>query len=148
MAQFVIGTLFLVSLPRNLRMTFLGDSVLGTGLMMAGIVLGLAAIFFTSEALRKDDIRRALWMIGGLTMTVIACMSVMRDLLRDAYLQQYFHPEQFSTQTQWSVFPLFLVLFVGGVILWIVMLARYGLALRRKTDETRPSPKVHEMRHV
>jgi len=54
-------------------------------------------------------------------------MSIMRDILRDAYLKPYYRPDQFAVKTQWSVFPLFLALFVGGVILWFVMLARYGL---------------------
>lgn len=148
MAQFVIGTWFLVSLPRTLRMTFMGDNVLGTAIMMAGIVLALAAIFLMSEAMRKEDVRLGLWIIGGLSIAVIACMAVMRDLLRDAYLQQYFRPEQFPTQTQWSVFPLFLALFVGGVVLWIVMLARYRSALHGKTGERKSSPEGQEMRHV
>jgi hypothetical protein len=58
---------------------------------------------------------------------VIASMSIMRDILRDAYLKPYFHPAQFAVKTQWSVLPLFLGLFLGGVILWFVMLKRYGL---------------------
>jgi hypothetical protein len=33
------------------------------------------------------------------------------------------------------VFPLFLALFVGGLILWFVMLARYGLFRSDKTRE-------------
>jgi hypothetical protein len=53
-------------------------------------------------------------------------MSVMRALLRDAYLKLDFLPQQFAVKTQWSVFPLFLLLFVAGVILWFVMLKRYG----------------------
>ena len=64
---------------------------------------------------------RASWRV------VILSMSVMRDILRDAYLKPYFHPGQFAVKTQWSVFPLFLVLFLAGVVLWLVMLARYGL---------------------
>jgi hypothetical protein len=51
----------------------------------------------------------------------------MRDILRDAYLKPYFHPEQFAVKTQWSVLPLFLLLFVAGVFLWLLMLKRYGL---------------------
>jgi len=51
----------------------------------------------------------------------------MRDILRDAYLEPYFHPHQFAVKTQWAVLPVFLVLFLAGVGLWIVMLQRYGL---------------------
>jgi hypothetical protein len=50
----------------------------------------------------------------------------MRDILRDAYLQPYFHAGQFAIRTQWSVFLLFLAIFVLGLGLWFVMLVRYG----------------------
>jgi hypothetical protein len=30
-------------------------------------------------------------------------------------------------KTQWAVFPLFLALFVAGVVLWLFMLKRFGL---------------------
>jgi cell division septal protein FtsQ len=73
-----------------------------------------------SEALRKEN---------------ILSMSVMRDILRDAYLKPYFHPQQFAVKTQWSVFPLFLVLFIGGVVLWFVMLKRYGLFTTTKATD-------------
>jgi hypothetical protein len=58
-------------------------------------------------------------------------MSVMRDLLRGAYLNPYFHPGQFAVKTQWSVLPLFLGLLLAGVVLWFVMLKRYGLLGRK-----------------
>lgn len=69
----------------------------------------------------------------------ILSMSVMRDILRDAYLKPYFHPDQFVVKTQWSVFPLFLVLFLAGVALWFVMLWRYGMFGRAKMVEKPPA---------
>ena len=80
-----------------------------------------------SDALRKENIHVAAYYVPGILGVVIACMSVMRDILRDAYLKPYFHPDQFVTKTQWQVFPLFLAVFVAGVVLWLVMLKRYGL---------------------
>jgi hypothetical protein len=81
----------------------------------------------SSPPLRKENVRLAAYYVSGITGVVILSMSVMRDILRDAYLKPYFHSEQFAVKTQWSVFPLFLLLFVAGVILWFVMLKRYGL---------------------
>ena len=127
MAQFVVGIVFLVSLPRDLRMLFMGDNPLATILLLIGVTGGIGAIFLMSDALRKENIRMAAFYVPGILAVVIACMSVMRDILRDAYLKPYFHPGQFAVKTQWSVFPLFLVLFLAGVILWFVMLKRYGL---------------------
>jgi hypothetical protein len=80
-----------------------------------------------SSALRTQNLRVAAYLVPGILAVVILCMSVMRDILRDAYLKPWFNPGQFVVKTQWSVLPLFLALFVAGVILWFVMLARYGL---------------------
>ena len=127
MAQIVVGVVFLVSLPRDMRMLFMGDNPAATILLMVGLLGAIAAIFLMSEALRKENLRIAGCYVPGIMVIVIAGMSVMRDILGDAYLQPYFHPEQFVVKTQWSVLPLFLALFVAGVILWLVMMKRYGL---------------------
>jgi hypothetical protein len=127
MAQFVVGVIFLASLPRELRMLFMGDNPLATILLLTGLTGGLGAIFLMSDALRKGSIRTAAFYVPAILAVVIASMSVMRDILRDAYLKPYFRPEQFAVETQWSVFPLFLVIFLAGVFLWFVMLKRYGL---------------------
>ena len=127
MAQFVIGVWFLLSLPRDLQKLFLGHTPLAVALLGIGFAGGVAGIVLMSNALHKEDIRAGAYTVGGVMAVVIACMAVVRDLLRNAYLKPYFHPEQFVVKTQWSVFPLFLVLFIGGVALWLVMLRRYGL---------------------
>jgi hypothetical protein len=127
MAQFVVGIVLLVSLPRDLRMLFMGDNLWATALLLIGVVGGLAAIALMSDALRKENIRAAALHVPAILAVVIASMSLMRDILRDAYLKPYFQPGQFAVATQWSVLLLFLVLFVAGVILWFVMLKRYGL---------------------
>lgn len=139
MAQFAVGILFLASLPRDTRMLFMGDSTLATILFLIGVGGGITAIFLMSDALRKENLRVAAYLVPGIVAVVILCMSVMRDLLRDAYLKPYFHPEEFAVKTQWSVFPLFLALFVAGVILWFVMLARYGLFGGKKGPSQPPS---------
>jgi hypothetical protein len=141
MAQFVVGFWFVASLPRNLRMLFFGDNTLATLLLLVGIVGGIGAIYLMAEALRRESVRLAACYVTGLTGVVILSMSVMRDLLRDAYLKLDFQPQQFMVKTQWSVFPLFLVLFVAGVILWFVMLKRYGLfAGARAADPQEKTP--------
>ena len=125
MAQFLVGIWFLVSIPKELRTLFLGDSTAATVLLLVGVVGGMAAIFLMSIALQKENIRFAAYSVSSIIGVVILSMAVMRDMLRDAYLRPYYHPDQFVVKTQWSVFPLFLVLFIGGVILWLVMLKRY-----------------------
>jgi hypothetical protein len=127
MAQFVVGIVFLISLPLDMRMLFMGSDPLATTLFLVGISGAIAAIVLMSDALRKENIRVAAFYVPALLAVTIVCMSIMRDILRDAYLKPYFHPGQFAVKTQWAVLPLFLALFVGGVVLWFVMLWRYGM---------------------
>lgn len=147
MAQFLIGAWFLISLPRNFRMLFMGDSPLASALFILGVLGSVAAIFLMSDALRKQNIRVATYGVTGILAVVIIAMIVMRDLLRDAYLEPYFHPHQFAVKTQWAVLPVFLTLFLTGVGLWLVMLQRYGLFSSRKalpvpTSKTEPEPEL------
>lgn len=127
MTQFVVGIAFLISLPREMRMLLMGDNPLATTLFLIGIAGGIGAIVLMSDALRRQNIRVAAFYVPAIIGVVIACMSIMRDIVRDAYLKPYFQPGQFAVSTQWAVLPLFLALFVAGVILWFVMLKRYGL---------------------
>ncbi len=96
-------------------------------LFIVGMLGSIAAIFLMSDALRKQNIRVAAYGVTGLLAVVIVTMALMRDLLRDAYLKPYFHPHEFAVKTQWAVLPIFLVLFLSGVGLWLLMLKRYGL---------------------
>jgi hypothetical protein len=100
-----------------------------SGLLFFGGVGAIAAIFLMSEALRQKNVRFASYYVSGLVAVVIAAMAV----LRDAYVAPYYRPEQFPVKTQWSVFPLVLALFVEGVILRFVILARYGSFRDTKT---------------
>ncbi|MFZ0745258.1 MAG: hypothetical protein WAM85_12685 [Terracidiphilus sp.] len=126
MTQFMVGIWFLVSLPRDLRMLFLGDNSLATSLLGFGVTGALISIFVMSDALRKENVRLASIAVTSIMGLVILSMSVMRDILRDAYLKPYFHPQEFAVKTQWSPFLLFLGLFLAGIVLWAVMLKRYG----------------------
>lgn len=125
MAQFAIGFWFLVSLPRDQRTLFLGDNTLATLLLVAGMAGAVAAMLLVGRALRQDDYRLGALGGSGLTALVVIAMAVNRDILRDAYLKPYFQPGRFAVQTQWTVLPLFLAIFLGGVALWAVMLWRY-----------------------
>ena len=136
MTQVLVGAWFLFSLPRDLWMLFLGNDILATSLLGFGFAGAVASIMVMTVALKKDDVRLAGTAVSTITCLVILSMSVMRDILRDAYLKPYFHPREFAVKTQWSPFLLFLGLFAAGVVLWVVMLKRYGFFTRaRATDQ-------------
>jgi hypothetical protein len=85
----------------------------------------LALIPMMSVGLKKADPRPALLRTIGATALLLVVMVVQRDTLRHAYLQPFYNSAAFSPQTQWDVLGLFLVLFLGGVYLWILMMRRY-----------------------
>ena len=100
---------------------------MATVLLGIGIAGAIAAIVLMSRALRTGNIRLSGFSTLGIMSAVILTMVVIREVVMLAYLKPYFHPEDFAVKTQWSVLPLFLGLFIAGVILWFVMLKRYGL---------------------
>ena len=103
----------------------MGDSMLATIALLIGISGALGAIFIMSNALKADDPRKGAGWSIALTAIVVTFMSIMRDVLRDAYLSPYFDPSRFVVKTQWDVLILFLLLFVAGVVLWVVMFKKY-----------------------
>jgi hypothetical protein len=125
MAQFAVGTWFLVTLPHDEMMLFLGGNVAATILFLIAILGGLAAISITSNAIRSEDPRRQVSIAMGITVVVVAIMAVMRDLLRSSYLSPYFSAGAQATDTQWDVLVFFLALFVIGVLVWVKMMRIY-----------------------
>ncbi|HUB81798.1 MAG TPA: hypothetical protein VMB03_23525 [Bryobacteraceae bacterium] len=125
MAQFAVGFAFLATLPGEQKSLFLGGSPLATGLLVLGIAGAAAALLLVARAMAQKNYR--LGAVGGssLTAVVVLAMAIVRDMVRDSYLKPYFHPERFTIETQWTVLPLFLALFLGGVVLWLVMVRRY-----------------------
>jgi hypothetical protein len=76
-------------------------------LLVYGVAGAIGAIFLMGEALRRENVPFAAYYVSGTTGVAILTMSVMRDMLRGAYLKPYFHRQQFVLKIQWSVFPLF-----------------------------------------
>lgn len=125
MVQFLVGIIFLVSLPREKMILFMGGNAAATVLLLAGIVVGIAVVIVMARALRREDPRAGAITAMSLTGLVLILMALIRDILRDAYLQPYFTPSSLRVATQWDVLALFLVLFIGGVVLWGWMMWRY-----------------------
>ncbi len=134
MAQFLVGPIYLMTLPREARMLFMGDSPLASALLMIGLLGGILAIVLMSGAVRTENLRIAGVVVPSITAVVILCMVIMRDLVRDAALKAWFVPANFAVKTQWSVLLIFLSLFVAGVALWLLMLYRFGLFSAKKAE--------------
>ena len=135
MVQFLVGIWFLISLPRELMLQFMGGNMLGTVSLLISILGGLASIFVMSNGIRNEYPRKpAIWAMG-ITGIVVVFMAIMRDILRTAYLSPYFKSSDLVVKTQLDVLILFLVLFVIGIAVWVLMIKKYFFTPSARTAD-------------
>jgi|WetSurMetagenome_2_1015567.scaffolds.fasta_scaffold20600_2 hypothetical protein len=132
LANFGVGVWWLVSLPREGMLTFMGGSGLATGAFVVGIVAGLAALMLAVLGINSlRPVPKLMGAVHSLTLTIV-CMVLMRDALRDSLLKPFYDVWSQPTEPQWIAIALFLVLFVGGVALCVWLLRTAGKAARAK----------------
>lgn len=117
LAQMADGLWFLLSLPQEIMMMFLGGSGAHTAVLWLGVALGVAGLVLAS----KGRVAPAL----GATLATVVLMVITRDLLREAYLSPYFSPESLPVTGQVSPALAFLAALVLGSVLifWLLRLA-------------------------
>ena len=114
MVEIGTGIPFLFSLPKNVSRLFVGGAPLHTSLFTASLIAAFCSLYYGN----KERVWPATWAMGA---TVLA-MVLMRDLARQAYLAEYFHPGDLQVVPQWSPMFLFLAILVLGVAAVIYML--------------------------
>lgn len=113
--QLGVGSWFLLSLPKQTMMRFMGGGTIATALLAVGILLAVATLVTGFKRL----VLPTLW----LTLPLVYVMSFMRDVVRGNFLVPYFNPTTVPVQVQWSPLVLFLVsLVLGlGVVVWMLL---------------------------
>ncbi|SDK94558.1 hypothetical protein SAMN05660337_1796 [Maridesulfovibrio ferrireducens] len=109
-----VGLWFLMVLPREIMLIFMGKDMLATSLLGIGLVGTVALIY--------AGMKQKVVLSSVLTVIMVYVMVVMRHLLRDAYLAPYFKVEDIPVTGQYSPFYLFLISLVIGIISIIYML--------------------------
>lgn len=107
--QVLLGLWFLVALPKDVMLVFMGKSVYGTALLSIGLVLAVALIYC--------GYKRKLMLTSVIALLQLVVMVLMRDLARFAYLKPYFHPAELKVSPEYSPLIFFLVVFVIGLAL-------------------------------
>lgn len=118
MIQIALGIWFLLALPTDVMLLFMGKSGLHTAVFLAGLAAVAAALFY---GLRARPYPAAL-----ATIATVALMAGMRDLVRAAYLAPYFHPEKLNVVPQYGPLVVFLVCLAAVLGLIWYMAALYG----------------------
>ncbi|CUS87069.1 hypothetical protein [Candidatus Kryptobacter tengchongensis] len=114
--QYAVGIWFLLALKKDLMMVFMGGDGLATAIFGISVLLSLVSLILILLSFNAQNPKPL--SISGLALLflTIVGMSVMRDILRDAYLKDYFKPEQFEVQPQISVLIVFGIVFIAGLI--------------------------------
>ena len=109
LAQFIIGSWFLMRLPENIAGMFMGQHPYATLLFALGIIGTIISLIL--------GFKNKVWPCTVVTLITIALMVLMRDQLRLAYLKPYFHPSMLETAPQYGPFFLFLISLVIGILM-------------------------------
>jgi len=131
-----IGVWWLLAIPRETMIVFMGGSALATGAFVGGLVFAISALIL---ALLGINSLKPLPMLMGSVHTLIAtilCMVLMRDALRDALLKPAYDVWSLPTAPQWVAIALFLLLFVAGLAAcgWLLKLS--SRAAREKAAQS------------
>lgn len=123
--QYGVGTWFLLSLPRETIMQFMGQSAVATVAFLASLALPLGALMTAALAVRHPQPLRLMNVSMAHLLATVAAMIVVRDQARDHMLRGVFESSQLQVEPQWGVLGLFLVLLVVGLGAVVWMLRRY-----------------------
>jgi len=123
--QLGIGLLFLIALPRDKTMLFLGGSVYATVLLVLALATVGGAIALMLKVPEKKDPRLTAGLAAGGGLLTVVLMVLMRDALRTACLRPYLENIEFAVDPQWGVFSLFVALLLVGAAIWGYMLKLY-----------------------
>ena len=115
--QFGVGIWFLISLPGNVLLQFMGGSFWGT----LFFILGLSGAILCLHQACKGAVRGTM---HSLLATVLA-MVLMRETVRFGYLQPHFAPTDLEVASQVSPLAVFLIAFVfgGACVVYMLKLA-------------------------
>ena len=114
LVQIILGFWFLISLPEEIMLLFLGGNSLATLLFLVGLSGAILILVFGSKNMVWPG-------VGALLFTVVT-MVLIRDIVRTAYLKPFFSVSSLKLVPQYSPMILFLVVFVIGLILVAYML--------------------------
>jgi len=116
-AEIVLGLVWLMTLPRDVMMLFMGGSMYASILLLLGVLLAIGLVLMA--------IRGRLWATVATLLLTMVVMMLMRDVVRGGYLSQYFGPGELEVNLVISPLVLFLVTFVVGLgaIYWMIRTA-------------------------
>lgn len=121
LVQFCVGIWFLISLPKDIMLLFLGGDMVNSAVFLAGLFAGIAALVF--------GFIKKVWPAAWATIISIIFMVVVRDMVRTAYLKPYFTVDKLNTIYQYSPMIMFLAALIIGTVI-IIYIIRCALQVK------------------
>ena len=114
MFNLLAGVWFLLVLPRETMMLYMGGNMGATLFFTAGLVLTVLVII--------TGLKQRIWMTTALTVVLVYTMSFMRAYLRTDFLKDVFTLDQLKVTPEYSPLILFLITLVVGLlgIAWMI----------------------------
>ena len=130
--NFAVGFWWLVWLPARVRTSFLGQDWVAMLVLVLGFISSIGAVMHLvlSRARSGRSADRNAWMAVTAAAVTVACMVVLRDELRAAYLAPHFRVEQVAVAPQGGIIALFVGLLVVGVAVVVWMLRQIAPGAR------------------
>ena len=110
----LMGLWFLVALPKDVMLIFMGGDMLATVLLCVGLIA-------TFAMLHAGFTKNVYWGTAA-TVFIVPVMAIMRHLVRQKYLEPYFTLDTAPVSGQWSPFILFVVSLIAGGFCVVYML--------------------------
>jgi hypothetical protein len=129
----IAGAWWLIALPREVLLRFMGGSGYATTVLGLGVVLGLASLVLMAIAIYAPDPAGPARAAGGTLVLTLLTMILARDEVRQGMLERVGFRVNPWVEPQWgpiAVFAVLLLISLGTVIWMVATFARSGASSR------------------
>lgn len=109
--QVLTGTWFIISLPGDIMLLFMGKDGIGTTVFLAGLIAAVVSLVY--------GFKNRVWPATWSAIVTVFFMVIMRDMVRTAFLKPYFAVEKLKVIYQYSP----MIMFVASLIIGIAAIA-------------------------
>lgn len=119
----IFGLWWLIALPREVMLQFMGQDMLATVALALGILFALGALMMMVLAIQAADPRRLVRASAITLLITLVFMILMRDRVRAASLEMAGYEPVGWVEPQWGIIAVFLVLLVAAIatVIWMVI---------------------------
>jgi hypothetical protein len=129
----LLGLIYFFILDKEIIVAFLGSP--GLHAVIGAIILNIIALVLSYRAVSAERPHLKIWTTAVLVFAGVFCMVIARHSLRLIYLEGHFDPTALAVNPQWSVFTVFIVLFIGGLITLFWMIRKFFTSSRASAQE-------------